>query len=57
MRAPRLLVEAAEMIGTAPLIDAAVGPARPPSVALSALSQAEATVAVAAAGYKNPFGR
>lgn len=45
MRAPMWLVDAAEMMGTPPLMKAAVDPVRTPSVALLAVLQAEETVA------------
>ena len=57
MRAPIWLVEAAEMIGTAPVMKAAAGPAQTPSATLLAILQAEATAAVAAAGIQEPLLR
>lgn len=51
------LVEAAESIGTGPLVKAAVDPARTPSVALLMVLQAEATAFVAAAGLQEPLLR
>lgn len=52
VRAPIWLVEAAEVIGTDPLVKAAVGPARTPSVALLAVLQVRSTAAMAAAALQ-----
>ena len=55
MRAPMWLVEAADMIGIAPFIKAAGGPARTPSATLLAVFHVEVTAAVAAAGLQEPL--
>ena len=57
MRAPIWLVEAAKMIGTAPFMKVAAGPAWTASATLLVVFQAEATAAVTAAGLQEPLLR